>query len=180
MDCLVIGRSRDIDQLFCQYRKALIALAARIVGCRCKAEDIVHDVFLKCCESGADMSARDPRQYLFGMVRNHAIDRARRASLERRYCGGSEEEGLQVSCSKYCPESSLQRQQTLCAVQDALEKLPGRTRRAFEMHRLDGIPQKQIAQLMGVSPTLVNFMVRDAQDLCQSVASATDRIISKF
>lgn len=172
MDCLVIGRSREIDQLFCLYRKALIALAARIVGCRCKAEDIVHDVFLKYCEAGADISARDPRQYLFGMVRNHAIDRVRRASLERRYCGGSEDEGLQVSCAKYCPESSLQRQQTLCAVKDALEKLPSRTRRAFEMHRLDGVPQKQIAEQMGVSPTLVNFMVRDAQNVCQLIALA--------
>lgn len=30
------------------------------------------------------------------------------------------------------------------------------------MYRLHGVPQKDIAKELGVSPTLVNFMIRDA------------------
>ena len=175
MDCLIIGRSGDdIEQLFCQYRKDLIAVATRIVGCRRKAEDIVHDIFLKYCEIHADNAVREPRQYLFGMVRNHAIDWIRRAALERRYCGGTEEEGLQMPCSRHCPELALQYGEALRAVEAALSKLPARTRRAFELHRVEGVSQKQIASTMGVSPTLVNFMVRDAHNACQSAISIID------
>ncbi len=169
MDCLLIGRNGELDQLFSEHRKALIDLAARVVSCRRKAEDIVHDVFLKYYELASQNSVRQPRQYLFGMVRNHAIDWVRRASLERRHCGGSEEEGMQVPCLLNCPEATLDRQQLLCAVDAALNRLPARTRRAFELHRIEGIPQKQIADQMGVSPTLINFMLKDAHKACTAV-----------
>jgi hypothetical protein len=50
----------------------------------------------------------------------------------------------------------------------ALQELPERTRQAFELHRIDGVPQREIASQMQVSPTLVNFMVRDAHNHCRS------------
>ena len=40
--------------------------------------------------------------------------------------------------------------------------------RAFEMHRIDGVPQRDIASELRVSPTLVNFMVRDAHNHCRA------------
>lgn len=174
MDCLASGRKNDLEQLFCRHRRALIDLAARVVGCRRRAEDIVHDVFLKYCELASQAAVREPRQYLFGMVRNQAIDSVRRTSLERRHCGGSEEEGLQVPCWLNCPEAALQREQTLHAVDAALERLPLRTRRVFELHRIEGIPQKEIAARIGVSPTLVNFMVKDAHRACAAVLDQID------
>ena len=47
---------------------------------------------------------------------------------------------------------------TLEHIADALtELLPKRTRYAFEMYRLHGVPQKDIAKELGVSPTLVQL-----------------------
>jgi RNA polymerase sigma-70 factor (ECF subfamily) len=51
---------------------------------------------------------------------------------------------------------------TLKQIDIALAKLPARTRYVFEQHRIHGVSQKQIAKELGVSNTLVNFMVRDA------------------
>lgn len=48
---------------------------------------------------------------------------------------------------------------------------PKRTRYAFEMYRLHGVPQKDIAKELGVSPTLVNFMIRDALVHCRKVTA---------
>lgn len=174
MDCLVSGRKANFEQLFCEHRKGLIDLASRLTKCRRKAEDIVHDVFLKYFELASQTEIREPRQYLYGMVRNHAIDGIRRASLERRYCGGSEEEGMQVPCALNCPEKALQCREALAAVDSALSHLPTRTRRVFEWHRLEGIPQKEIAATIEVSPTLVNFMVKDAHRACTAALAQID------
>ena len=37
---------------------------------------------------------------------------------------------------------------------------------AFELHRLDGLTQRAITEQLGVSITLVNFMIRDALTRC--------------
>ena len=47
----------------------------------------------------------------------------------------------------------------------------GAGRHAFEMYRLHGVPQKDIAKELGVSPTLVNFMIRDALVHCRKVTA---------
>ena len=61
--------------------------------------------------------------------------------------------------------------QDLRLVADALSTLPERTRRAFELHRLDGLTQRAIADELGVSITLVNFMIRDALTRCAEALS---------
>ena len=72
------------------------------------------------------------------------------------------------------PETSHINFSTLENIADALTELPTRTRYAFEMYRLHGVQQKDIAKELGVSPTLVNFMIRDALIHCRKV-SGTQR-----
>ncbi|WP_301287626.1 sigma factor-like helix-turn-helix DNA-binding protein, partial [Pseudomonas aeruginosa] len=69
------------------------------------------------------------------------------------------------------PETSHINYATLEHIADALTELPKRTRYAFEMYRLHGVPQKDIAKELGVSPTLVNFMIRDALVHCRKVTA---------
>jgi len=109
--------------------------------------------------------------YLFQIVRNLAIDHYRKQALELRY-SGSEEEGLNVVIHGASPEASHINFNTLDNIADALTELPQRTRYAFEMYRLHGVPQKDIAKELGVSPTLVNFMIRDALVHCRKVSGS--------
>lgn len=108
--------------------------------------------------------------YLFQIVRNLAIDHYRKQALEQKY-SGPEEEGLNVVIQGASPEASHINYATLEHIADALTELPGRTRYAFEMYRLHGVPQKDIAKELGVSPTLVNFMIRDALVHCRKVTA---------
>ncbi|MGO7888685.1 sigma factor-like helix-turn-helix DNA-binding protein, partial [Rhizobium ruizarguesonis] len=48
----------------------------------------------------------------------------------------------------------------------SLEALPKRTNDAFIRHRLNGVPQKDIEAELGVSRTLVNFMIKEAEEHC--------------
>ncbi|AVJ95449.1 sigma factor [Pseudomonas aeruginosa] len=127
-------------QAFVDNRTILVKIAARITGCRSRAEDVVQDAFFR-LQSAPQITSSFKAQlsYLFQIVRNLAIDHYRKQALEH--------------------------------IADALTELPKRTRYAFEMYRLHGVPQKDIAKELGVSPTLVNFMIRDALVHCRKVTA---------
>ena len=156
----------DLVELFLAKKPGLIQMASRITGCQCLAEDIVQDTMMKLCESGMDGEVQSPVAYLFRMVRNLAIDCARRRAKE---CGLGElgEDSAELAAFHPCTETQMARCQALRLVMAALQELPERTRQAFELHRIDGVSQREIASKMRVSPTLVNFMVRDAHNHCR-------------
>ena len=58
------------------------------------------------------------------------------------------------------------------ALARALAQLPERTRAAFELHRLGGKTQREVAADLGISTTLVNFMIRDAMACCRDALRA--------
>ena len=166
-------------QAFVDNRTILVKIAARITGCRSRAEDVVQDAFFR-LQSAPQITSSIKAQlsYLFQIVRNLAIDHYRKQALEQKY-SGPEEEGLNVVIQGASPETSHINFSTLEHIADALTELPSRTRYAFEMYRLHGVPQKDIAKELGVSPTLVNFMIRDALVHCRKVSgSRQDAVIA--
>ncbi|HCF3424127.1 TPA: pyoverdine signaling pathway sigma factor PvdS [Pseudomonas aeruginosa] len=158
-------------QAFVDNRTILVKIAARITGCRSRAEDVVQDAFFR-LQSAPQITSSFKAQlsYLFQIVRNLAIDHYRKQALEQKD-SGPEEEGLNVVIQGASPETSHINYATLEHIADALTELPKRTRYAFEMYRLHGVPQKDIAKELGVSPTLVNFMIRDALVHCRKVTA---------
>jgi len=155
-----------LQQLFVTHRQRFINAATRILGCRASAEDVVQDAFVKMNGNGESPGIQSQSSYLMRVVRNLAIDHYRRQALEKRYkC--SEDEGLSVAVPGASPETLHEDRQTLDKLALALQDLPPRTRYAFEQYRLNGQSQKDIALELGVSPTLVNFMIRDALVHCR-------------
>lgn len=157
-------RPSQLHDLFWKYRDALLRTATPITGCRFWAEDIVHDAFIRLMETPCKEEIQQPLGYLFRVVRNLAIDKSRRLSLEARYY--SDADITNVSVEHTSPERIATEQDSLRRVASALRELPERTQKVFEMHRLNGLTQKQIASDLNISPTLVNFMVRDATLHC--------------
>lgn len=161
-----LSSSPSLLNALVENRSALVKTAARITGCHSRAEDVVQDAFLRLASAQKiTLPLKAQINYVFRIVRNLAIDHYRKQAMEQRY-SGSEEEGLNTG-STATPESSNLNQEALEIIDAALNELPSRTRHAFEMYRLHGIQQKDIAKELGVSPTLVNFMIRDAMIHCR-------------
>ncbi|MFP3527751.1 RNA polymerase factor sigma-70, partial [Pantoea sp. SIMBA_072] len=76
---------------------------------------------------------------LFQIVRNLAIDHYRKQAMELKY-SGSEEEGLNVVLQNASPDATHINLAALDDIAEALNELPQRTRYAFEMYRLHGVP----------------------------------------
>lgn len=162
----------SLQEIYLSNRPSLLNVATRITGCRSHAEDVVQDAFFRLNRSSLS-NIRSQLSYLFQVVRNLSIDHYRKQTLEHRYAA-PEAEGLDVVNHCATPEEINAQQQTLELVQQALAQLPERTRYAFEAYRLQGRPQKDIARDLGVSPTLVNFMIRDAMVHCRAEIQRSD------
>jgi len=157
----------DLKEQFILHRIHLRDTAARILGCRQRAEDVVQDAFVKIYEIAPSFVAQQPVAYLFRVVRNLAIDRHRRASFESSLFA-PEVEGLDIMGSSDGPEAIMIGSQYLQLVSQALSELPARTRHVFQLYRIGDYTQSQIASQLDISTTLVNFMIRDAMSHCRS------------
>jgi RNA polymerase sigma factor (sigma-70 family) len=156
-------QSQDLGRTFIENRAQLRGAAQKIVGSRDHAEEITQAAYLRVMEIASTMPIRHPESYCFQVVRNLAIDTRRRKRLESHVF--SEEQGSdQVPCAQRTPEQIAIDHQHLSIVRKVLASLPERTRQAFNLYRLNGLTQRDIASRLGVSATLVNFMIRDATD----------------
>lgn len=156
--------------LYLTHRAALVDYAAPILGCRARAEDIVQDAYLRFSCAGERRGENPdgvahPVAYLYRTVRNLALNWLRRETSQ----GGppSGEDLLQsIASAAPTPEHEALYRDELRAVTLALAELPERTRRVFELHRLNGYTLQQAAAAMGISVGLAHQLVRDALTCC--------------
>jgi RNA polymerase sigma-70 factor (ECF subfamily) len=165
------GCEGSLLDVLIENRRSLIHLARSFVGCASRAEDVVHDVFVKLTGFQNQDDVRQPLAYVARMVRNASIDACRRQNLENTW-HACEEDGLDVPSPEPTPESALVTRDTLRHAFDALAQLPERTRSAFERVRLREETLQETARALNVSQTLVHFMVRDAAKHCEACMHA--------
>ena len=160
-------QSADLSTVFVAHLAQLRRVALNIVRNPERAEDIVQDAYIKATEAADILNIKQPLAYLLQMVRNLAIDRHRRTAFETGLFE-NEEEGLQVPGQMATPEATAISRQNLTVVARALSELPERTRRVFELHRLDGHTHCAIAAQLNISTSLVNILIHDAMDHCRA------------
>lgn len=161
------GPEISLQLIACRAR--LREAATRIVGCRQHAEDVVQDAYVKLAT--ADVQAEHALRYAFRLVRNLAIDRYRRSRFEAHlFAADAVEGGMPARAAS--PEYRLMHAQQLQLVAQALDGLPERTRTAFELHRLGGQTQRQVAARLGISAALANGLIREATTRCRAALDA--------
>jgi RNA polymerase sigma-70 factor (ECF subfamily) len=151
---------------FVTHRRALIDYAAAIVGCRARAEDVVQEAWLRYEAAAAGRVLDQPQGYLYRVVRNLALDLARRAKLENRHFDQGPLPDIAADAST--PEADAQHRQELVLMRQALAELPPRTRIALEMHRIGGHKLKDIAAHLGISIGLAHALVYQGLDHCRT------------
>lgn len=155
--------------VFFEQRDRLIRLATRITGCRSQAEDIVHDAYLKLETPESCGLIRSQGPYLNRVVRNLSIDHYRRRALEERLLQNELNACTEQDNLAGTPEDLVADRQILERIAQVVAQMPWRTRQVFEMHRIHGMTQREIAQALGVSTALVNSILREAMLDCRDV-----------
>jgi DNA-directed RNA polymerase specialized sigma24 family protein len=71
------GNTAEIEFLYRQHGPALLLFAQAVTGERGRAQDAVHQVFLKLIEKGSLSQVVDKKAYLFACVRNAALNESK-------------------------------------------------------------------------------------------------------
>lgn len=151
----------DIQKLFKRHAKELTRSLRRRGLAEDTAADITQDAFLRMLTATPLGKEDNPRAYLFQVSRNLVIDH------ERRQRGVpidevSEETFQSVADPTPSAETALYDKQRLLMSEAALAELPERTRRAFTLHRHEGMTIAEVAPQVGLSTTQTWALIRDA------------------
>jgi len=129
-----------IEVLYRQHSSALLLFAVAITGERSRAEDAVHQVFLKLLERGSLRHAADVKAYLFACVRNAILNdtkvRQRDVTLDH------DSAWFDPPNRDYAEELNLRR--ALCA-------LPDDQRQVTVLHIWGDLTFAQVADVLGIS-----------------------------
>lgn len=160
--CVSDLSNSPIGEVFVRRRNELRSLALRIIGADEVAEDIVQEAYLRLLEGACTVEVVKPFAYCSQVVRNLAIDFWRNRSVEILLLVPTPDGDLPDVASYHKPDGGLGDRQMLEQIDAILDGLPERTRLVFELYRLYGMTQREIGKAIGVSATLVNFMIKDA------------------
>lgn len=150
-----------LEAVFAEMRPALVRRAAAM-GAAADAEDVVQDVWLKI--RAADGPIANPHAYLMRMVYTGVLDRRRGARrTAARDAAWSNPAGLDdAAIQPATAERRLVAAQTLRAVEARLLALGDPPAAIFRRHRIDGLPQRRIAEEFGMGLSTVEKHLRKA------------------
>ncbi|MBZ6377848.1 RNA polymerase subunit sigma-70 [Pacificimonas flava] len=150
--------------VFAAERDALLRFL-RARGAGDEAEDLLQDLWLKLRRAPPRGPVSDPRAYLFRAANNLMLDRARagrdRRRREREWSRPLDD-AVPDRSDEPSPEQALLARRELEAVQRMLEELGEPTMTIFRSYRLDGMPQKRIAERQGLSLSAVEKHLQKA------------------
>ena len=128
------------------------------------AGDALQDTWLRLENSENIEAVRNPGAYLYRMAFHSAIDRQR--AEERRLSVGEVELMLDLASPEPGPAEVAEANSELDALIRALEQMPQRRRDILLAVRLDGMPQREVAERFGISLRLVELELKRAQEHC--------------
>lgn len=146
-----------LSALFGIHRAELLRFLAARCGDADAAQDLLQDLWIKVSAMPGGPIA-NPRAYLFRMANNLVLDQRRsRQRAMRRDHEWLDEGGGGAILPEDRPDpapradENLARRQEADVLHRAIASLPPGAQRALRLHRLDGRPQGEVAEIMGIS-----------------------------
>ena len=149
-----------LTRAFFEKREALLLFLAARARSMATAEDLLQDLYVRVATLPATGDVRSPSALLYRMAANLLVDHVRtnqRSSrrnaqwrVETRTVLGGEDVMGEPPADDLIVSKQRARQ-----LAEAVAALPPQMGRAFRLHKLDGLSQKETAQAMGVSRKMV-------------------------
>jgi RNA polymerase sigma factor (sigma-70 family) len=117
-------------------------------------DDLVQYAYCKFAELQAIEAITDPAAYFFEIVRRALLSNMRRARVVSMETV-AEIDALNVYAEDPSPERVVAARRELDEVLRLIDRLPDRCRRVFEMRKIEGLSQREIASRLGITETVV-------------------------
>jgi RNA polymerase sigma-70 factor (sigma-E family) len=142
---MAVEAATTFDELFRRRYEPMVRVAFLMVGSRAEAEDVVQDSFARVELRWNRLE--NPAGYLHRCVVNRSHDTLRRRRLEQRFGRLRRDETSELQADE---------------LGDALAALPPKRRAAVVLRYYAGLPEREIAEVLGVRPGTVKSMLHRA------------------
>lgn len=157
------GNLAEIERLYRQHGAALVLFASAIAGERGRAQDAVHQVFLKLIANGNLGRAQDKKAYLFACIRNAVLNECK---FQNRH------EPLETDSAWFSPpDIDIAGEQKL---RRALAALPKDQREIVVLHIWGDLTFSQIADLLNINANTAASRYRYALGKLKEAMSAKE------
>lgn len=167
-----------ICQIYDKYHRLMIKTATEILGSS-RGEDAAHDVFVKIIEKFENKFEElcdKPGQFFVILVRNHSLNLKNKDKVELVELGEDMEADGIIFQSNESPEDILSRQDSYERLIALIRLLKPDTRQILENKYILGYTNKEIAEMMSISQTLVSTRLsRAKKKLYEMYATAEER-----
>jgi RNA polymerase sigma factor (sigma-70 family) len=155
-----------IERLFREHNDALIRFLALRLRSQQEAREVAQEAYVRLLNLDRPGAVSFLRAFLFKTAANLAIDRIRHEQTARQVAkAGLLMEGFG---SGPTPEQSAASAEEIALLEQLLEELPPKCRRAFLMHRIHGLEFADIAAQMGLGERMVRTYVVRATLYCRT------------
>ncbi len=152
---------------FQEHYDDLLQFLTRRMSDRQRAADVAQETYLKLVNIDEQaVPVLHARSFIFRVAGNLAIDALRR---EQRIAASHDDSdgACEVACPAPAPEAALLARERLQILDQALLQLPDNARQALLLNRVEGLTQKQVAQRLGVSESMVAKYIGQALRHCR-------------
>lgn len=149
-----------IADLDARFRPVLMTYFVRRTGNRSDAEDLTQETFLRLINSQSFTTANQANAYVFRVASNLLRDRLRTQARWKIYCAKRvgdvpAHEIARNDLEDLQPERVLIAKESLVQAIACLGELGEQTKNIFILFRLEGMKQKEIAELYGLGLSTV-------------------------
>ncbi|WP_394539172.1 sigma-70 family RNA polymerase sigma factor [Lysobacter enzymogenes] len=152
----------DLDAWFAAdilvHEAALVQYLRRVWPHPDEIHDLRQEVYVRVYEAAGKARPHQPKPFLFATARHLMTDRLRRGRVVSIEPVG-DFESLNVLIDECSPERRLGARQNLRRLAEAFDRLPQRCREAVWLRRVEELPQKQVAQRMGITEKTVEKQI---------------------
>ncbi|SDQ64999.1 RNA polymerase sigma factor [Brevundimonas sp. 374] len=135
-------------------------------------DDVIQESYCRLANLKAVEQIESPRAYFFQTARSVVLEQMRRARIVR-IDAVTEIDALRIEWDEPSPERIAGGRKELERVMKIVATLPERSRRIFEMRRVMGLSQKEIARQLSVSENVVeNEAARGLKAVLAGLAKA--------
>lgn len=146
------------NEIYNTYWKKLFVVAYNRLNDKQEAEDVLHDVFVSLWVNRDKIKIRMLENYLTIAVKNQVFTKLRKKCCEEAYIKSL---NMEASSEQHIV-TSIHNKQLLENVRNEIENLPEKCRIIFKCSRNEGMPVKQIARLLNISPKTVENQLNKA------------------
>lgn len=153
------GNEAAFRTLFDRYFTSLSVYANKILSDTEASIDIVQSLFVSIYENRTTLNVQNVRSFLYQSVHNRCLNEIKHRNIQNQYASNAI---FVVSEASNDVEETIQLSETEALIANAMQQLPPQCRKVFEMSRIDGLTNDEIATQLNLSKRTVETQISKA------------------